>query len=131
MERLRGHHGRGRLAVRAGDGNELAAAYRFTERLRAPNHGNAQFTSALELGMRPGERRRNHDRTGTLHVSWVVASAHGDAKPAEVARRIAGCITARHAHTSTHEQLGEGAHAGAGYSDEVDGASVRGIYERH
>ena len=84
-----------------------------------------------ELRMRFGERRRHHDRTGAVDVPGIMTVAHGDAKSSEVARRITGRITARHAHASTHEQLGECAHAGAGYSDEVDRARIGRIDKRH
>ena len=69
--------------------------------------------------------------TATRHNDVHLQLYCDDAKSAEISRRIAGRITARHAHASTHEQLGERAHAGAGYSDEVNGARVGRIDERH
>ena len=71
-ERLRRHHRRRRLAVRARDAHELAAARHLTQRLRAADDGHAALASALELGMILRHRRRDDERARTLDVRRIV-----------------------------------------------------------
>ena len=64
-------------------------------------------------------------------MRWIVAGGARDTESGEVARRVTGGIAPGDDLTSTNEQLGERAHACAGNSDEVNGATVGGIEKSH
>jgi hypothetical protein len=60
-----------------------------------------------------------------------VTGADGDPETREIASRVAGGIASGDARTTPNEELGERAHAGTGYTDEVNRPAVGGIEERH
>jgi hypothetical protein len=78
-----------------------------------------------------GKRRRHDDGARAFDVSGVVSGAHVDPEPSEVAGGVASRIAPGNDDAAPHEQLGQCAHPSAGDTDEVNGAAVGGVYERH
>ena len=60
----RQHRRRGRLAVTAGDGNGSMCGGECTQRVGAPEHGQAAFDGRADFGVRVGDGRRHHHRVG-------------------------------------------------------------------
>jgi hypothetical protein len=60
-----------------------------------------------------------------------VAGAHGDAEAGKITGGIAGRVTPGDNRSASNEQLREAAHTGAGDADEVNGATIVRIDERH
>ena len=91
-ESRRRHHGRRRLAVRAGDADELAPGGHFAECLGAANHGNAELARSHQLRMVLRHRRRDDERARAVDVRGIVrldddAEALRDRPPNRDSRR--------------------------------------------
>src|SRR5207249_1008974 len=113
-ERLGGHHGRGRLTVRPGDADEGRPRRRLTERLGAPDDGEAELASASKLRVILGHRGGDDQRASRCDVRWRVTGLDGDTAPGEVGRVLWVLVAAGDADAAEGEKLGESTHPRAG-----------------
>ena len=131
LQRLGGHDRRRGLPVRSGDGHEIATTHGFPQRLGTADHWNSELACTLKLGVRLRQCRGHHDSARAIDVRRIVAGADGDSEPTEVTGWITRRVAAGDGCAAPDEQLGQCAHAGAGYSDEVNRAAIGGVDEGH
>ena len=129
-ERLGGHHGRRRLAVRARDADQRRARRRLAQRLGAPDDREAELARADQLRMVLRHRRRDDQRARAVDVRGSRAGLDERRRARRGRRAFSGCcVAAGDADAAEDEELGEGAHPGAGDADEMDGPRVGGVEE--
>ena len=113
--------GGGGLAVGAGDGNPVAEAHQLGQHLGTAHHGNAQLTGSQQLGVVLLDGGGDHHHARLVHVLGTVP--HEDMGPQgrePLCHRIAGQIGAGNLVALVGKHLGDPAHTGTTYADEVD-----------
>jgi hypothetical protein len=119
-----------RLAMGSGDGDDLAPTRYFSERVRATDDRYSTGAGTLQLRVVARHRRSNDERAGAFDVTGVMRT-NIDAESPQVICAVRIAITTCYANAPAHEQLGERAHAGAGYAHEMNGPLIGRIQERH
>src|SRR5690606_29838331 len=111
---------RGRLAVRAADGDRLAEAHQFGQHLGAANDRQEPFAGGLELGVGFLDRGRDDDDFGGAQILRPVADEALDALLAQALDIGAvGLVGPLHAVAEILQHLGDAAHADAADADEM------------
>ncbi len=130
-ERVRRHHRRRRLAVRAGDADQFPLGGDLAECLGPANHRDAQLARAHRARGASWASRTSRRARAPLRRARDRAAA---TRTPRRARSTAPSGFASHPVTfsaSPDEQLGERAHTGSGDPDEVNRTRIVGIDERH
>src|SRR5690606_16290006 len=112
---------RGRLAVGSGGPDHGPLLGDHLEELRAPPHRQAGAARRLQLRVAVGDRRRSYDEIGLAYSFGTAPFPHLDPeRRQEVGRRSGSQVRAADAVAAAGEDLGQGAHAGAADTDDVD-----------
>ncbi len=114
------HRGRGRLAVRAGDGDALLLPHHLCQQLAAQDHRDAAVDRLDDLRIRHAHGRRADDDVDVADVGGVMSLVEVEAKGLQV-RGHGRCLQVRSAHvdSATQQNLGQRAHPAAADANEM------------
>ncbi len=108
--------------MRSGDADEVAsfAGSGFAKRLGPTNHGDASVPCTLELGVVFRHCGGDNERSRPINMAGIVSFNDLDADATQILNADRMRVASGNLHAAARKELREGAHSGAGNSDEVD-----------